>query len=479
MSQMWRTLAAIFLLCATASAQTLPTTAPIEIEGRTLDGMYRSELGEQYQPGMFEKLQAAHREIEAYFSGDSKRRGEIVKSLEATAIDPNVLGRITRIRLHWPNVASGIYFVNEQVGPNPVRYFLGVPRGYDRTSSWPLVIKLPTAHAFLTDPPPTPDDVANIYSEWIEEELTAHPDALVLMPLLNLDEFYGPSYAGMNTVIEPLRHVGERVNFDPARVYLIGHSMAAYAVWNLGLHYTTYFAAINPLAGAASGDWQRLRLMNLRNVLPVVWCDAQDKVLSPESSRSLVRALRGMKFDVEFEETNGVGHSPSPDLVARQYQKLRARTRALYPKQVSLQSNRPDTMFNRLDWVQVYQQIRTGPERRMLIKHGSGMIKVTQNACKIDAALTRANWIEAASENAASMRFYLNEQMIDFSQPVTVMVNRKVRFEGFVKPSVEEMLKDQIFLGRGWRYFTGVVDIDFGGEPATRAATPSTTVPAR
>ena len=52
--------------------------------------------------------------------------------------------------------------------------------------------------------------------------------------------------------------------------------------------------------------------------------------------------------------------------------------------------------------------------------------------------------------------------MIDFHRSFSVFVNKKGKFEGFIKPSIAEMLKDQVFLGRGWRYFTGVIDIDFG-----------------
>src|SRR4051794_28086043 len=104
------------MCCAFASAQTLPTTTAIEIDARALSDMYRREMGETYQPAMFEKLRAAHREIEAYFAGDSKRRAEVVKTLQASGIDPNFLGRITRIRLHWPSVATGVYYINEQVG---------------------------------------------------------------------------------------------------------------------------------------------------------------------------------------------------------------------------------------------------------------------------------------------------------------------------------------------------------------------------
>jgi hypothetical protein len=50
---------------------------------------------------------------------------------------------------------------------------------------------------------------------------------------------------------------------------------------------------------------------------------------------------------------------------------------------------------------------------------------------------------------------------------VKVTVNKRIRFEGMVRPDVEQMLKDQIFLGRGWRYFTGVIDIDLASPPTT------------
>src|SRR4029079_7629445 len=107
-----------------------------------------------------------------------------------------------------------------------VRYFLGVPNGYDRAKKWPLVIMLPTATPFVGNPKPDADAVSKMYTEWVEEELKQHPDALVLMPLLNLTEGWGPSYAGMNSVIHAMYHAYTRANLDPARVYLIGHDMS-------------------------------------------------------------------------------------------------------------------------------------------------------------------------------------------------------------------------------------------------------------
>ena len=109
-------------------------------------------------------LYEAHKLLEQYFTADSSdRRKTIVGQLDATGLSPTILGRMVRLRMRWQALTPGVYFVNEKSGPYAIRYFLGIPRGYDLTHSWPLVVKLPAANAFLTDPPPDVDAVTRIY----------------------------------------------------------------------------------------------------------------------------------------------------------------------------------------------------------------------------------------------------------------------------------------------------------------------------
>ncbi|HMB95228.1 MAG TPA: hypothetical protein VKK61_04240, partial [Tepidisphaeraceae bacterium] len=321
--------------------------------------------------------------------------------------------------------------------------------------------KLPTADAFVADPKPDPIEVTEIYAAWMRDELSKHSDAILIMPLLNLDELWGPSYAGMNSAIQPILDAANRANIDPSRVYMVGHSMSAHAAWNLALHYTTYFASFNALAGGASQDWERIRLTNLRSVLPVIWHDADDDLIKIDVAKQIVKILRTQKVDVEYIETKGVGHVPTDAIAEQCYQKMRSSIRTLYPQHVSLQSDRPDTMFNRNDWVQIYQPLRTGDEKKYHFSHGSGTMLIYPLAFSVDAMIEN-NRISVTSKNVESMRFYVNDQMIDFTRAASVVINGKPRYEAFVKPSIDEMLKDQLFLGRGWRYFTGVIDIDFG-----------------
>ncbi len=460
---------------AIASTHVLAARLPNDI----LDRIDRAELGDQFDPASAPQFHALHELIEQYFTAPSSAdRSNIAQQIHDTNISPSIIGRLCRIRMDWAPLAGGVYYIKDKVGPFDVRYFLGIPANYDVTRSWPLVVKLPTPDAFLTDPPPDGNRVSQIYTQWATDELATHPDAIVLMPLLNLDRMWGPGPLGMNMVMQPILDAAGKANIDPARVYLIGHSTSAHATWNIALHYPTYFAAINPLAGSANQAWQRIRLGNLRNVLPVVWHDASDDIVNVRDSRELVRYLRNLKYEIDYMETKSVGHVPSPQIVEQEYQKLRARTRPLYPKEVFVQSDRMEAVFNRVDWVQLYQPLRPGDDIKMLFTSGGEQMTLYQNSFRVVANIEDNNTISLKTTNVATARIYLNDQMVDFSRPVRLVINGKPRYEHLVQQDVEEMLKDQLFLGRGWRYFTAMIDLDMAASPSSRPATASSAAPA-
>lgn len=449
---------------APSTQETIPKAA--------LGEMFRAELGPAYDPVQADQLYDAHELIERYFLATTALdRKSLTGQLEATQIDPNILGRLCRIRSHWPALAGGgVFYINQKIGPRFARYFLGIPKSYDRTKAWPMVVDLAEATPFVVKPEPDAAKVAQIYTGWITAELTRHPDAIVLMPLLNLDDLYGPSYAGMNSVIDPVRDAPEHANIDPARVYLRGHSLGAVGVWQIALHYPTYFAAINPMAGSATEEWQQIRLMNLRNVLPVVWHDDADPIIKIGFARTLVNALKSEKVPVEFDETRGLGHTPTAEVVEGEYRKMRSTVRQLYPHQSWLQTNRPDVLLNRSDWLQIYQELNTGKEHILPFRHGTGHMTLYTITCSMKAEVSN-NHIEAVNDNVSTVRFYLNDQLANMAGPVSVVIDKKEKFKGLVRPGVEVMLKDQLVLGRGWRYYTGVVDIDMVPPPQTQPTT--------
>lgn len=427
----------------------------------------RAELGPAFDASKVQLYADLHRRIEAYFAAHtSDDRKAAVESIGELNLDPNLVGRLTRVHLDWPILPAGPMHVEDKVGPVTVDYYLGVPKSYDRATRWPLIVLLPSI--------PPGELKAGFYTDRVAAELERHPDTLILIPAFDPNSLYGPSYAGMNRVIDSMRHATTRANIDPARVALAGSGISAPAVWNLALHYGSYFTAIAPFAGFADAEFQRVRLMNLRNTRVVAWHDFDDKVVKVAESRQLTDILKRMKFDVTYTEARGGGHEPSDAVVQQALDRLVAKPRDLYPGTVSIQSDRPDTILNRLDWVQMYQPTRPGEDRRLNFRHGGFMVTFF-NPMSIKATIAD-NRIDADTENVESMRFYLNDQMVDFSKPITLRVNGRVKFQGMLKPNGVEMLKDQLVLGRGWRYFTARLDVDFG-EPATKPTTVPQTKP--
>ena len=183
-------------------------------------------------------------------------------------------------------------------------------------------------------------------------------------------------------------------------------------------------------------------------------------------SRQLVRALRGQKIDVDYEETKKLGHRPPMQLVDKMYAQLRARVRSLYPAELMLQSNRLDPIYNRVDWLQIDQPTRPGDDQRMFFSRGTEKIVLQASVWSASASLKPRNHIELKTDNVELLRLYFNDQMIDFNRAISVSINGRVRFEGFVKTDISVMHNDQLFLGRGWRYFTAALPIDLA--PATR-----------
>ncbi|HEX4123544.1 MAG TPA: hypothetical protein VHY37_02395 [Tepidisphaeraceae bacterium] len=465
----------VIILFAAGVLRAAPTSAPAPglalppaaaMERDALLAIDKTLLGPGLAGQTPDAIYSAQQQIERYFSGASADRKSATKALALSGIDANALGKLCHVRMDWPALAGGVYFIDTTREGHPVRYYLGVPSTYDRARPWPMVIKLMSAAEL--GKPKDPAAVLAASHDWAALELRRHPDALVLVPVYDPKEGFGPSYAGMNDVLQPMLHAADVVNIDPARVYLVGQSEAASAAWNLVLCYPIYFAAFDDFAGMAPADWERIRIMNLLNVLPVVWHDDTDKIVPLDQSTSLVFALHSRKIPVEFVKTSGQGHVPNQGTIDRLYDIMINRARPVYPEGVALRSTRPDTLMNRADWLQVWQPMDGGKYGRVFFHGGPDSMRIFDNPLTA-VATCKANRIEATIDNVESLTFFVNDQMIDFSKPLTIEVNHQTKFSGLVTPSVQRMLADQTLLGRGWRYFAAAIDVDLLPPPPTTA----------
>jgi hypothetical protein len=276
----------------------------------------------------------------------------------------------------------------------------------------------------------------------------------------------------MAIAMAALNDAADLTDIDPARVSLLGHSQAGLWAWNLALHQPTYFATVEILAANAQATWLRLRMMGLRNTLVVIWNDTRDPIAKFDAARTDAEVVKRFGSAV-FDQTTGLGHNPPPDLLAHLAESLTLTRRDLYPPRVSIQSTSIEPTYNRADWVLMDQPTEGGPVTHMLASRGNEIIRMYSNTFSVDATC-KNNRIDVTTDNTASLRLFLNDQMIDFAHPIIVSVNGR-EFRRVVHPSLQTMLIDQLFLGRGWRYFTATIDIDL--EPATAPATAPSTEP--
>ena len=57
--------------------------------------------------------------------------------------------------------------------------------------------------------------------------------------------------------------------------------------------------------------------------------DTTDKIINSNQSGAIVGILRNMKYDVDFDLTRNVGHTPTPEIAEKCYQTMRAASGAL------------------------------------------------------------------------------------------------------------------------------------------------------
>jgi pimeloyl-ACP methyl ester carboxylesterase len=196
-------------------------------------------------------------------------------------------------------------------------YRLFVPDAYDGSRAFPLVIALHGGGG----------DENDFFDSYREAPL--EPEAQRLGFLVVCPRGRGPKSgyrgAGEQDVFDVLAEVRRVYRIDPRRIYLMGHSMGAYATWRLAAAHPDLFAAIGPIAGG--GD--PADMVKLRDVPQYVVHGALDLTVPVSQSRAMVAAARKAGAKVVYVELPNAGHydaaigqfGPMLDFFAKQARK--------------------------------------------------------------------------------------------------------------------------------------------------------------
>ncbi|MBA2305585.1 MAG: hypothetical protein H0W08_23540 [Acidobacteria bacterium] len=190
-------------------------------------------------------------------------------------------------------------------------YRIHVPRSYDGTRRFPLVVAL---HGLGGNEDGFMDSFGRTVPSLAEQR-----GYIVVSPLgFRPDGFYGVSMPAAPTpterrkrelseldVMEVLRRTRAAYKIDDARIYLMGHSMGAGGTWALGAKYPDIWAALAPLSGW--GDPGTMGTM--RHIAQIVVHGDADPTVNVAESRKMVAALREHGVDHTYIEVAGGDHN--------------------------------------------------------------------------------------------------------------------------------------------------------------------------
>ena len=247
-------------------------------------------------------------------------------------------------------------------------------------------------------------------------------------------------------VLETIRQARRRYHIDPNRIFLTGMSNGGIGAWLIGMHHAPLFAGLAPMASGLD-DVLMPFLANLRNTPVYIIHGAKDQVMPVDHSRSIARELDGLGYahvyrEHQREHPMAGGHyfpkEELPDLVTW----FNSRHREPLPTRLTLV--RDASHFQLFNWVRIESTDAIAAFSEDLVDKRDERIKRREYA-KIDAAIVENNRIEITAEHVQRYSLFLNEQLIDFSKPLTVVTNGRLSFEGMVSPSVETLLRQARF----------------------------------
>ncbi len=206
------------------------------------------------------------------------------------------------------------------IGDHTYPYIVYVPRNYDASRAWPVIL-------FLHGAGERGSDGIRATAIGVGSALRFGPDripAIVVFPQVPLEQRWlaEPADAAMLALDRTLAEF----HTDAKRVYLTGLSMGGYGAWHLALAHRDRFAAIAVVCGGITTyDNTSVRqspltmnasdpfafVANALKSKPIrIFHGADDPIIPASESRRMYDALRNANaIDVQYTEFPNVGHN--------------------------------------------------------------------------------------------------------------------------------------------------------------------------
>jgi predicted esterase len=105
-------------------------------------------------------------------------------------------------------------------------------------------------------------------------------------------------------VMDVLAEVKRDYNVDPARIYLMGHSMGGYGTWSVAMDHPEVFAALGPISGGGS----TAGMEKIKHIPEYVVHGDNDATVPVSQSRTMVEAGKKAGANIVYVEVPGGSH---------------------------------------------------------------------------------------------------------------------------------------------------------------------------
>lgn len=178
-----------------------------------------------------------------------------------------------------------------------VPYRVYIPKNYDKSKKYPLVVLL---HGAGGDETNFLEGYAGMFPKLAEERGYILASVNGRGPLSG----YRKENGGEQDVLDVLDLMKGRLNIDPARIYLGGHSMGGGGTWTVGLKYPERFSGLIPIAGSSAAVMPGLEAeVKSGKKLPVMMvCGVKDALVQVAGCRTVAEKAKALDVPLKYAE---------------------------------------------------------------------------------------------------------------------------------------------------------------------------------
>jgi predicted peptidase len=209
------------------------------------------------------------------------------------------------------DVPAGFLFRSIKHEGRELKYVVYVPRAYDPSRAWPLIL-------FLHGSGESGTDGSRQLAQGLPRELVWNPDLWPFIAIIPQKPSQDTEWEQYDLeLVQMVAHARREYNVDPARLLLTGLSQGGHGAWVLGARHPELWAAVVPVCGYAGAghdgaDVFRGSAADLAGRLGgiPVWAfhGEADDVVPVAETRAMVEALKAAGSKPRATFYPGVGH---------------------------------------------------------------------------------------------------------------------------------------------------------------------------